>query len=516
MKNLPFIFLVIFLALFYQGKVYGQSCNCHPVNDLTITISDSDNGSHDAAGKTNVCIEGAGTFSGTITNLSVGAIICIDEEVTYEFSSAITDNSDPDWGQIWPGTWTINNYGKFIGNTVITIQDGQVFNNYSYGDYEGYGDVDADLLVEAGFYIRPGGEGRDDNDQINIVGEFNNYGSINVSGDIINDGEFISGEGAITNVGNEFHNESGFTETYSILVYGEITNTGTINLGGVMESVIGGFANQRNSDSGTVVTINSCALIRTAGVINGNGGVYSQSDEVNNLVLYSYSEEEDRYDEYFEGEPEEFVLNGELLSEGDACFSILPVEWNDFLVELLIDAKEVKIHWSTSKEWENSHFEIERSIDGVGKYQVIGRVDAVGWSDLISYYSYKDTELPIYAERLYYRIRQMDLDGSYSYSKTLLVEMPEINYKYGVWKAFPNPTKGEILNLILAKKEQYDGEVINFRIFNTLNASDYKKVNSLVELNQNIAETVRDFSNGLVVIELRWGENVEYIKVINR
>ncbi|WP_215225923.1 hypothetical protein [Echinicola shivajiensis] len=523
MKNLHFIFLVIFLALFVSEEVYGQggNCNCHPVNDLTITISGSDNGVHDASGLTNVCIEGTGIFSGTIINLSADAVICIDEEVTYEFGSAITDNDDENWGQIWPGTWTVNNYGKFIGSTVLTLQDGQTFNNYSYGDYESYGDVDADLFIEAGFYIRPGGEGREENDQFNIDegGEFNNYGSINISGDFVNNGEFLSDIDAIINVGNEFHNESGTSDILTLRAYGEITNTGEITLRGVIESVTDGFRNARDDDSGTVIGVGSpCVMIKVATFIENNGDASLLDGENGSIILDSGEENYDRSGNeepgvYAVGQADDVNITGECFSR---LAAVLPVLWDGFSAEYITYDKSIKLDWSTSKEWENNHFEIERSVDGVDKYQEIGRVAAVGWSDLISYYSFKDTEPPINAERLYYRIKQVDLDGGYSYSKTLMVEMPTINYTHGVWKVYPNPTKGEWLKLVLTKKEQYKGELINFRIFNTINATAYQKVTSLAELNYELAETVRNFSSGLVVLELRWGESAEYIKVINR
>ncbi|WP_186753542.1 hypothetical protein [Echinicola salinicaeni] len=522
MKNLHFIFLVIFLALFVSREVYGQSCSCHPVNDLTITISGSDNGSYDATGFTNICIEGVGTFSGTITNLSDGAIICIDEEITYEFSSAITDNLDPNWGRIWSGNWTINNYGKFIGSTVLTLQDGQTFNNYSYGDYEAYGDVDADLLIEAGFYIRPGGEDREENDQFNIDegGEFNNFGSVNISGDLVNNGIFNSiSDEAIVNVGNEYHNESGTSDIFSLRAYGEITNTGVITLRGIVESVTDGFRNARDDDSGQVIGLGSpCVMIKTATFIENNGDASILDGDEGSIILDSGDENYDRSGDevpgvYAVGQSDEVNISEECFSRLSA---ILPVLWQDFSLEYFSEPEqEIKINWSTSKEWENSHFEIERAVDGVEDYQLVGRVDAVGWSDLISYYSYKDSEFPINAERLYYRVKQVDLDGSYSYSETLMIALPEVHYTYGVWKFYPNPTRGESLRLALVKKEQYNGGPINFRIFNAINAIPYKKVHSLIELEQNIADMVSGFSNGLVVVELRWGERVEYIKVIN-
>lgn len=77
----------------------------------------------------------------------------------------------------------------------------------------------------------------------------------------------------------------------------------------------------------------------------------------------------------------------------------------------------VELAWNTENETDNSHFEIERSANG-SDWATIGTV-AAGTSSLADSYTFTDEAAP--AAQTQYRIRQVDLDGNYEYSKVALV-----------------------------------------------------------------------------------------------
>lgn len=77
----------------------------------------------------------------------------------------------------------------------------------------------------------------------------------------------------------------------------------------------------------------------------------------------------------------------------------------------------VQLFWNTANEINNSHFEVERSANG-SDWETIGNV-AAGTSSLADSYTYRDEAAP--AAQTQYRIRQVDLDGNYAYSKVVLV-----------------------------------------------------------------------------------------------
>jgi hypothetical protein len=77
----------------------------------------------------------------------------------------------------------------------------------------------------------------------------------------------------------------------------------------------------------------------------------------------------------------------------------------------------VQLVWNTENEMDNSHFEVERSANG-SDWETIGNV-AAGTSSSADSYTYRDETAP--AAQTQYRIRQVDLDGNYGYSKVVLV-----------------------------------------------------------------------------------------------
>ena len=79
----------------------------------------------------------------------------------------------------------------------------------------------------------------------------------------------------------------------------------------------------------------------------------------------------------------------------------------------------VDLNWSTASELNNDYYTIERSRDAVS-FEQVKEVDAAGNSGNILAYNEKD-ESPILGTS-YYRLKQTDLDGSFSYSKIVRVD----------------------------------------------------------------------------------------------
>lgn len=97
----------------------------------------------------------------------------------------------------------------------------------------------------------------------------------------------------------------------------------------------------------------------------------------------------------------------------------------------------VCLNWRTADEQQVSHFEVERSTDGVS-FTSIGNVTAQNMS--LNNYDYTDDKvnpsIPVY----YYRIRQVDYNAAYTYSNISI-----INQSAPVTiSVFPNPTAGEV------------------------------------------------------------------------
>jgi Domain of unknown function (DUF4082) len=97
--------------------------------------------------------------------------------------------------------------------------------------------------------------------------------------------------------------------------------------------------------------------------------------------------------------------------------TVLPV----VLVQLLATRNtdgSIKVSWATAQEQNSSYYDIERSSDGAG-WAKIGSVKAKGYASTTSNYSFNDNA-PLDAVG-YYRLKMVDLDGKFTYSKTVSV-----------------------------------------------------------------------------------------------
>jgi hypothetical protein len=103
-----------------------------------------------------------------------------------------------------------------------------------------------------------------------------------------------------------------------------------------------------------------------------------------------------------------------------SCTDILPVQLINFTSSIL--NKTVNLQWETTAEINSDYFLIERSSDGINNFSNIGKVTAAGNSNSIKQYSFIDND-PFSVN--YYRLKEVDLNGKYTYSKILQVNMPQ-------------------------------------------------------------------------------------------
>lgn len=113
-----------------------------------------------------------------------------------------------------------------------------------------------------------------------------------------------------------------------------------------------------------------------------------------------------------------------------AAFNPLPVTLQRFEAERR--GNIVQLYWQTATENANAFFAVERSVNGVG-YTEIGRVTGAGYADTPRSYDFTDSEPA--AGINYYRLRQIDFDGAFSFSPVRTVLIPKTDHP-GI---FPSP-----------------------------------------------------------------------------
>ncbi|HEX8327940.1 MAG TPA: T9SS type A sorting domain-containing protein [Hymenobacter sp.] len=96
--------------------------------------------------------------------------------------------------------------------------------------------------------------------------------------------------------------------------------------------------------------------------------------------------------------------------------------------------------WATSSEKNSSHFVVERSIGRDAAFQVVGRVNAAGNSSAALAYKLRDAEAAAQGVSvLYYRLRQVDVDGTTVFSPMISVAVGKLAVVAPEMEVYPNP-----------------------------------------------------------------------------
>ncbi len=113
----------------------------------------------------------------------------------------------------------------------------------------------------------------------------------------------------------------------------------------------------------------------------------------------------------------------------------LPVELTSFNVTS--NENSVNLNWETATETNNNGFEIERmSATDVNYWENVGFVKGAGNSTEINRYDF--TDMLTVPGKYYYRLKQLDFDGSFEYSQEVMVNfLKPVNYKLN--QNYPNP-----------------------------------------------------------------------------
>ncbi|HWB27631.1 MAG TPA: T9SS type A sorting domain-containing protein [Chitinophagaceae bacterium] len=116
----------------------------------------------------------------------------------------------------------------------------------------------------------------------------------------------------------------------------------------------------------------------------------------------------------------------------------LPLTLLSFTAEL--EKENVFLQWQTSHEINTSEFVLQRSING-SRFLDIGTVPAKNNGNAEVSYSFTDAQTPRDADKLYYRLKIVDLDGWFTYSPIRIVFN---SFPAESFKVYPNPGYNKI------------------------------------------------------------------------
>jgi hypothetical protein len=119
---------------------------------------------------------------------------------------------------------------------------------------------------------------------------------------------------------------------------------------------------------------------------------------------------------------------------------LIPVELTSFTARLADN--KVILNWQTATETNNQAFEIQRKTidkENVGEWLSIGFIVGKGTTTEPQFYEYSDDVSELIALSFVYRLKQMDFDGSFEFSKEVTVENDSIPVRYTLLQNYPNP-----------------------------------------------------------------------------
>lgn len=125
---------------------------------------------------------------------------------------------------------------------------------------------------------------------------------------------------------------------------------------------------------------------------------------------------------------------------------LLPVKLLEFSGSYANGTATLK--WTTEQEVAFSHFNIQRSFDGI-HFTTIGEVEAKG-NQQRNQYGYTDAGLTHRSEaKVYYRLQLTDADGKYSFTKVIMFNLSQ---PAGSLRLFPNPALNDVTITIRQEK----------------------------------------------------------------
>lgn len=279
---------------------------------------------------------------------------------------------------------------------------------------------------------------------------------LTVGGDVLIDGstsdlrvfgDFVGG-GNVTSMGNrgeiEFRGRADIAGNVSVSERSNIEFRGVASVNGSVSVTSNGAFVEFRSDSYTgSISITNNGDVRGNGVLDYDGltittgGTICNNNETDPTMV-----------------PDPVRLN-------NCSAGVLPIELSYFTAEQ--NNNSFLFHWETLSELNNDYFTIEFSYDGINFTHLLSEINGNGTVNKTSNYSQKiESNKVRSSNELYFRLKQTDYDGAFSYSPIEILQTKQIE-QTTEFNLYPNPstfsTQIEILNFDV--NTEYLGRLVN-------------------------------------------------------
>ena len=187
--------------------------------------------------------------------------------------------------------------------------------------------------------------------------------------------------------------------------------------------------------------------------VNAFGGIANPEDD---LTVYSrpfpFSGEFEELPTSFDAAENEIVATTDSFSEliFGSDDNPLPVELSAF--DATLDGDDAILQWETASETNNAEFEVQRArgsavetsrrdVSTDESWETVTTLDGAGTTDEPQSYRFTDAALPYAADSLSYRLRQIDTDGTESFTDAVVIARQVTEAE--LLPTYPNPVRGQ-------------------------------------------------------------------------
>lgn len=180
----------------------------------------------------------------------------------------------------------------------------------------------------------------------------------------------------------------------------------------------------------------------------------------------------------------------------------LPVTLVSFTAQPINGA--IELHWQTASEQNTSYFSVERSADGI-HFLEIGKAEAAGNSAVEI--SYLFTDVHPQSGNNYYRLKMIDKDASFAYSKIVVVKNDN---HIALFRIFPSPAN----NILYVKAKGIQG-MVTIQVFDA-NGRRLKMEKAILGNGNPYLLNIQDLPKGVYHLRLQNSTIAENLKFIRQ
>jgi len=176
---------------------------------------------------------------------------------------------------------------------------------------------------------------------------------------------------------------------------------------------------------------------------------------------------------------------------------------------------DIDLNWQTADEENNSHFEVERSGNGMNDWQTLDFVEGNGNSNQLKTYTFTDNKVNKDKGYIFYRLRQVDFSGDFEYSPVISIPIrQDIVSLEKSWSVYPNPAERDDINIVLTNAQFDSQDVFKFRVFDLNGKVLYQNESAAYKSIPEIQKCLMYSQSGLYFIEIGAKESVERHRII--